>query len=143
MDSRFGRTALEGLRELKRSRNFYRLASTTHVEHEYRGGQWGHHSTYAFVRFECSPADDLIFESRASWPSTVYESEQAELERAVAETVADALLSGLYQHSGCIVTLVEVRYDDVCSSVASFMIATESAVKDLLAAKWTIIFKDE
>jgi hypothetical protein len=141
MDFRLDRNALEGLRDLKRSRNFYRLASTTVVQHEYRGKQFGHPSTYAFVRFECAPADDLSFESRASWPSTVLHDEQTQVEQAIAESVADALLSGLYQHSGCAVTLADVRWDDVCSGVASFMRATNFAMQDLLAAEWTVIVK--
>ena len=141
MDSRLDRNALEGLRDHKRSRNFYRLESTTSVEHEYRGAQYGHPSTYAFARFECAPADDLSFETRASWPGTMNEDERIGLEHAVAEGVADVLLSGVYQHSGCSVTLVEVRWDDICSSEAAFVKAANFAMRDLLAAQWKVIIK--
>jgi hypothetical protein len=58
---RLDRNALEKLRDSKRSRNLYRLASSVTVEHEFRK-QFGHPSSYAFVRFECAPADDLSFE---------------------------------------------------------------------------------
>jgi hypothetical protein len=143
MDSRLDREALEGLREHKRARNFLRLESTISVEHEYRGEQYGHPSTYAFARFECAPADDLSFETRASWPLTMDKQERIGLERAIAEGVADVLLSGIYQHSGCSVALVEVRWDDICSSEAAFMKATNSAMQDLLGAKWKLVIKEQ
>lgn len=95
---RFDRSGLEELRDAKRLRNFYRLASSVTVEHEFRSGQFGHPSSDAFVRFECAPADDLSFESRASWPSTVTEGDRTHVEFAVAETAADILLEGLFQH---------------------------------------------
>ena len=56
---------------------------------------------------------------------------------AVAEGVADVLLEGLYQHSGCWVVLTDVRYDEIESTVAAFMKAAESAMHILLSKKWT------
>jgi hypothetical protein len=136
------RNALEGLRDHKRLRNFYRLEMPIVVEHEFRGAQYGHPSTFAFARFECSPADDLSFDADASWPSSVYENEQESLECAIGESIADTLLSGIYQHSGCRVTLVEVRWDDICSSVAAFMNATGFAMQKLLTARWKPIIRN-
>jgi hypothetical protein len=129
---------MERLRDGKHSRPFFRLASSVTIESEFRG-QWGHPSSYAFVRLECVPADDLSFESHAKWPSTVSDNYRAELEQSIAESVADELLSDVYQHSGCAVALVEVGFDDVGSSVAAFMRATKSAMKDLLASNWTAV----
>jgi hypothetical protein len=83
------------------------------------------------VRFECAPADDLSFEAQASWPPTAL-GEGPKFERAIAESVADELLAGVYQHSGCSVTLVEVRYDEVGSSEAAFMSAAKAAMQNLL-----------
>jgi len=138
---RLNRNELEKLRDAKYSRNFYRLESSTHVEHEFRHPHFGHPSTYAFVRFACDPADDLSFEARASWPSTVRDDYRLELERAIAEAVADVLLEGLYQHTGCAVTLTDIRYDEICSSVASFMWATKSAMQELLTRQWKIVIR--
>jgi|SRR5215469_15538120 len=137
---RLDRNGLEKLRDTKRSRNFYRLASPVTVEHEFRS-QFGHPSSYAYVRFECTPADDLSFETRASWPSAVSEGDRAQVELAVAETIADALLEGVYQHSGCAIVLVDVRWDDVGSSEAAFMKATESAMQQLAASPWKIVLR--
>ena len=131
------RNGLERLRDDKRSRNFYRLESPRTVQHEFRG-HFGHPSSYAYVRFECAPADDLSFEARVSWPSTTL-GEGQKFERAIAESVADELLAGVYQHSGCAVTLVEVRYDLVGSSEAAFMRAAKSAMQDLLMGDWKIV----
>jgi len=128
MNSRLDRNALEGLRDHKRSRNFFRLASTTTVQHEFRG-QYGHPSSYAFVRFECAPADDLSFEVCASWSAAVDKGDLTRFERAIAESVADVLLDGLYQHTGYTVSLVEVRYDDIGSSEAE-AVAHLTTVRD-------------
>jgi hypothetical protein len=49
---------LERLRDKgKRARSFCRLASFQVVEHEFRANVG--HLSYAFVQFECGPADDL------------------------------------------------------------------------------------
>src|SRR2546422_8862687 len=96
----------------KRSRAFWRLSSSQVVDHEFRG-QFGHPTSYAFVQFECAPANELSFESRTAWPSTVSKEHRVKLERAVAGTVADVLPKGVYQHSGCTGVLVNARYDEV------------------------------
>ncbi|HTC92144.1 MAG TPA: hypothetical protein VK699_01680 [Terriglobales bacterium] len=140
VNTHFDRDELEKLRERKRSRPFCRLISATIVEHEFRGNV-GHPSSYAFVRLECAPAYELSFEVRVAWPSNVPKDEQPGIERAIAESVADALLDNVYQHSGCAVTLVEVRYDDVGSSEVAFMRATRRAMQDLLAGDWKIMLK--
>ncbi len=88
-------------------------------------------------------ARGINFETRASWPPTMDKQERIGLERAIAEGVADVLLSGIYQHSGCSVALVEVRWDDICSSEAAFMKAANSAMRDLLAAQWKVIIKKQ
>lgn len=132
----FDRNALEQLRDQKRERHFYRLAAPQTIQYEFRR-QFGHPSSYAFVRFDCRPADDLSFEACAAWPATVSESEQSGLEQAIAEAIADVLLAGLYQHSGCALRLIEVRYDAVGSSQASFMEATKRAMQELLDGGWT------
>lgn len=38
----------------------------------------------------------------------------------MAEAVADVVLERLYQHTDCTVTLIDVRYDEIGSSVAAF-----------------------
>ena len=70
------------------------------------------------------------------WPPTVTDSYRRDLELAVAEGVADVLLEGVYQHSGCRVVLADVRYDEIESSVAAFMKAAASAMRSLLSKKW-------
>ena len=137
VNRRLGRNDLERLRDAKRSRGFYRLRSSRTVEHEFRG-HFGHPSSYAFVRFECAPADDLSFEVRASWPSTVSENDRKQSELGIAEAVADALLEGVFQHSGCAVALVDLRWDDVGSSMGAYMKATKLAMQELVAVGWEL-----
>jgi hypothetical protein len=137
----FDRDDLERLRDDKRSRNFYRLESPRTVQHEFRSHS-GRPSSYAYVRFECAPADDLSFEVRVRWPPTAL-GEGPEFERAIAESVADELLAGVYQHSGCAITLVEVRYDEVGSSKAAFRRASQSAMQELLLGGWKIMHRPE
>jgi hypothetical protein len=138
LSTHFDRNALEGLRGRKRRRHFYRLALPKNVQYEFRG-QFGHPSSYASVRLGCIPADDLSFSVCAAWPATVTEDYQAELELAIAESIADSLLDGLYQHTGCALTLSDVRYDEIGSSAASFMRATKGAIEELLTADWTLV----
>ncbi len=140
MSASFSRNDLEHLRDAKRSRNFYRLKSRTTIQHEFRH-PYRHASNYAYVRFECVPADDLSFEARVSWP-TISLGEGPAFERVIAESVADELLSGIYQHSGCIITLVEIRYDEVGSSVFTYMEATKSAMRELLlSGTWEVVVR--
>jgi hypothetical protein len=127
-------------RDAKFSRNYYRLAARTSVEHELRR-QFGHPSSYAFVRFDCVPGDELIFEAAVSWPESVTPSYRVVLERAIAEGVADGLLDDLYPHSGCTVTLVETRYDEIGSSEAAFLWAAARAMTSLKQQKWNIVTK--
>jgi hypothetical protein len=129
---------MERLRVPKRSRMFLRLASSQIVNYEFRG-QFGHPTGYAFVQFECAPANELSFESRATWPATMSQEYRATHERAVAEAVADALLEGVHQHYGCTVVLTNVRYDEVGSSIAAFMKAAKAAMRSLLASEWAIV----
>lgn len=133
METRLDRDALEKLRDTKRGRKSLRLNSSETVEHEFRAFE---PPRYAYVRFECGPADDLSFEVRALWPPTVTDSYRRDLELAAAEGVADVLLEGVYQHSGCRVVLADVRYDEIESSVAAFMKAAASAMRSLLSKKW-------
>jgi hypothetical protein len=142
MGTRLNRNEMEKLRDAKRSRHFLRLASSQTVNYEFLG-QYGHPSSYAFVKFECAPADDLSFESRATWPSTILAGEQARFEVAVAEAVADVLFEGVYQHSGCTVVLTDVRYDEVVSSEAAFMKAAKGAMQGLLATEWKFVNRSQ
>jgi len=134
---KLGRDYLIQLQSRKFTRSFYRLSSAKSIEHEFRG-QFGHPTSYAFVRFDCAPDDELSFEARALWPTNVPEEYRRELELAIAEAIADALLVGVYPHTGCALTLVEVRYNEIGSSVAAFMEATKSAMVQLITDCWEI-----
>jgi len=136
VNTRFDRVELEGLLSRKGSRGSLRLASSTIVQHEFRG-QFGHPSSYAFVQFECAPADDLSFQVRASWPPEVLEGEAVRIERAIAKGIADVLLNGVNKYSGCAVVLVTVRWNEVGSSETAFMKAAILAMQNLLTAEWT------
>ena len=133
------RSDLEALRTRKRERHYYRLETATSVEYEYQGLERGHPSTYAFVKFECAPAHDLTFVAKTSWPSTLDSKECERFELAIAEGLADTLLDGLYQHSGCALTLTGVRYDEVGSIEFAFMKAAGGAMAQLLNEKWTLV----
>jgi hypothetical protein len=76
--------------------------------------------------------------STIAWPSTVPEDYRKKLELAVAEGVADILLGAVYQHSGCTIVLVEVRYNEIDSSEGAFIKAAKSAMQNLAGGDWTI-----
>ena len=133
MPAQFNRKELEELKA-HMNRPALRLTSSTVVEHEYR--KCGGHLSYAYVKFECTPANDLSFNVTAQWPPTVPEEYRSLFELAIAAGVADMLLGGLYQHTGCAVTLTEIGYDEVESSEKAFTMASRGAMEDLLKAKW-------
>jgi len=89
MGTHLDRDELERLRDAKRCRTCWRLNSSETVEYEFQAFE---PPRYAYVRFECAPANDLSFEARALWPPTVSDSHATEVELAVAEGVADVLL---------------------------------------------------
>jgi hypothetical protein len=142
MDPDMDRWQLEELRKRKRDRHFGRLQAATTIEYEYGSMRLGRPSSYAFVKFACAPANDLSFDSEAVWPPSVDAEESKRFELAIAEGVADVLLDGLYQNSGCVLTLTEVRYDEVGSSEAAFMKAAREAMSRLLNEKWTLCSRD-
>jgi hypothetical protein len=134
---------LESLQHSAKSgRNYHRLRERTTASHEFRG-RFGHPSSYAYVRFDCAPADSLVFQATCTWPSGVPPDEARSWEHYVAEGVADALLTGLYAYSGCEVSLVEVRYDEVGSSGAAFLWAATAAMRELVARRncWDIVIR--
>jgi hypothetical protein len=135
MPAHFNRKELEELRTRKQGRPALRLTSSTVVEHEYR--RCSGHLSYAFVKFECAPAKELSLDVVAQWPSTVPEEYRSLLELAIAEGVADVLLDGLHQHTGCAVTLVKIGYNEIESSEHAFMMASRRSMEDLLKAEWT------
>jgi len=141
MTTRFSEADLAMLQgTAKRKRNYHRLANPAIVEHEFNG-QYGHPSSYAFVRFECSPSDELSFEVAMRWPESIPAGYVQRLECAIAEGVADALLDGLYPHTGCRVALVDIRYDNLGSSEAAFLWSATAAARKLLSEQWTIVIR--
>jgi hypothetical protein len=123
----------------KRTRAFQRLCATTAAEFEFRT-RVGHPSSYALVRLEAAPADQLTFRSTARWPAAVSPEEARYFESAVAEGLVDVLFAVLYPYRGCSVTLTEVRYDAVGSSYVAFRAAAMKASERLVQdAAWETV----
>jgi hypothetical protein len=117
-----------------------RLDAPCSVEHEYQGKQWGHPSTYAFVRFECTPAESLAFDMRAQWPPHLTADYCEQLRDAMSAAIVDALLATDHPHLGCSVTCTEVKWDDIASSEVAVYLATRAAMTDLREKeKWSLI----
>ena len=120
----------------KLTRAFRRLRAPVAVEFEFRR-QFGHPSSYAYVRLQATPADRLSFESNALWPGDVSPDEARHFERAVVEGLIDVLFAALEPHRGCSVTLTAVRHDAVGSSFAAFHAAAVKAAERLVQeAAW-------
>ncbi|MGD0525539.1 MAG: hypothetical protein ABSE49_10365 [Polyangiaceae bacterium] len=117
-----------------------RLDAPCSVEHEYQGKQWGHPSTYAFVRFDCAPAPSLVFETRAQWPAHLTSEYRRRLEEAMGAGIVDALVAAEAPHVGCSLVCTEVRWDDVASSEVAVYRATRAAMTTLREAeKWSAL----
>ncbi len=117
-----------------------RLAEPCLKEQEYKRDQFGHPSSYAFVRFECLPADSLSFEMDTAWPGHLTPEYSRLLEHAISAAIVDVLLaSSADAHRGCSLKCVEVRWDDVCSSEVAFYRATRATMTKLLnEEKWNL-----
>jgi hypothetical protein len=98
---------------------------------DYTGPQWGHPSNYAATRFQCEPADSLVFVARAPSPAHSSLAYRADVEHAIERAIVDSLVSAFYPYCGCKVSLVEVGSDDVMSSEISSYRAAKGAMDEL------------
>jgi translation elongation factor EF-G len=123
------------------ARNFYQLQDPYAQTTEYRGPRMGHPSNYAYVEFRCGPSDQLVFDTATVWPQTMTHAYCIELEQAISYGIVDVLMTeGLYPYRGCCITLVQVRYDAVSSSEASFYRAAKIAMKELIEkGSWKLV----
>ena len=120
-------------------RHCYRLQEPCLREFEYQGPPMGHPSNYAAVRFQCDPLDELALEVVASWPANLSRSDCADLERAIAEAIVDALMSQFAPYRGCRLTLVEIGWDDIASTEVAFYRATVEPMRRLMSrGKWAL-----
>src|SRR3954465_11767206 len=95
--------------------HYYRLRQPITVEYEFKG-QFGHPSSYAFVRFECQPAEKLSFQSTAVWPEDLTADWVSGLEAAICQAIVDGLVcSSDMPFVGCSLNLVEIKYDEISS----------------------------
>lgn len=123
------------------------LQKPLEVEHTYRGPQFGHSSTFAYVRLRCEPAPELAFTVEA-WPPA--DVEQQEWEQ-FCDGIAVAMVNGLMcapevPHSRVHVTLAEARCDGMMSNRSSFYRATRGALDTLLTHgswAWDLPFPEQ
>ena len=109
----------------------WRLDERCSKELEFKGVSCGP-STYAYVRFECCPADTLSFEMGTSWPGHLGPDYRRLLEQAMTAAIVDTLLAGSEcPYLGCSLKCVQVGWDDVGSSEVTFYSATRGAVSKL------------
>jgi hypothetical protein len=120
-----------------------RLDAPCSIEHEYRGKQWGHPSTYAFVRFECTPANDLVFKMGTTWPVHLEADYCRRLQDAMCAAIVDGLVGTEVPHVGCSLICTEVKWDDVASSEMSFYRATRAAMTALCERKWSLVLNEK
>ena len=120
-------------------RHCYRPQESCLQEFEYQGPPMGHPLNYAAVRFQCDPLDELAIAVGASWPTNLARPDWADLERAIAEAIIDALMSQFAPYSGCRLTLVEVGWPHIASSEAAFYRATVEPMRRLMPrGKWAL-----
>ncbi len=85
-----------------------RLDAPCSTEHEYKGSQHGHPSSYAFVRFECEPADEFTLDVKAAWPDNLTTDYRHLLIDAMSAAIVDVLIAADAPHVGCALTCTEV-----------------------------------
>lgn len=128
------------LRSRSGSRQFFRLQQDCLAEFEYRGPQWGHPSNYARTRFQCRPADKLVFAVQTRWPSHLSDAYCEDLERAIGHAIIDGLMTSVYPYRGCSVTLIDAGWDDVMSSEVAFYRSAKGAMDTLRSNEtWKLV----
>lgn len=133
---------LTGWRQCKNRFAKRRLDTACSVQHEFRGKQYGHPSTYAFVRFECAPAEELAFEMRAVWPAQLGTAYCRLLHDAMSAAIVDVLVAADEAHVGCALICAEIKWDEVASSERAFYLATSAAMTALREQqKWSLMLR--
>jgi hypothetical protein len=118
-------------RDRKLQRHFYKLV--TPFETEYKFQKQTNHGHFAFVRFNCNPANDLSFRvADDAWPSTLPPSYRPIIEFAIEEGIVDALFCSLNPHRGCQIVLTNIGWNDIDSNEAAFYNAAKMAIENLL-----------
>jgi hypothetical protein len=112
--------------------NYRRLVEPFECDYEFKG-QFGHPSSYAYVRFRALPADDLSFETNVIWPEDFDPDYTQRIVHAIAEAIIDGLIAipDSYPFRGCHLELVGFKWDSVGGSEAAVRKATSKALEDL------------
>ena len=117
-------------------KTFYHLEEAIVIEYEYRKIA-GPRSIYAYVQFECLPADELEFESTADWGKDLSPNYIKAMERAICVGIVDGLFNSDYVYRGCSLYLRNVKWNEVDSSEFAFQRTTRIAMEELIkAGKW-------
>lgn len=125
---------LAAWRQWKERPASWRLREPCVVEHEYHGKPVGHPSTFAFVRFECRPADALTFKMTAFVPEAA--KGERYLPMGMAAAILDVLLAQEPARPGVALHCTDIGWDDVTSSGRSFYLATAEAMRQLRGKVW-------
>uniref|UniRef100_UPI00117C8EF2 hypothetical protein n=1 Tax=Pelomonas sp. KK5 TaxID=1855730 RepID=UPI00117C8EF2 len=125
----------------KTSGNFRRLCVPIEVEHEFKG-RFGHPSSYAYVKFQVDPAEELSFATAVLWPSEF----DADYTRRIHDSIAEAIVSTLFNPQdhcpfrGCAIQLIDFRWDSVGGSEHAVKRATAKAMELLRTSdSWEIV----
>ena len=108
-----------------------RLDAPCSVEFEYQDKQFGHASTFAFVRFDCVPSENLSVEMRARWPANLATDYCRLVEDAIRAAIVDVLVAVDVPFVGVAITCIDVKWDDITSSEVAFYRAAKGAMTSL------------
>ena len=119
-------------RKLERTGSWY-LEQPCLVEYEIKG-RMGHPSNYAFVKSECKPSETLSFESGVAWPPECGGPNWIrQFEEFICEGIVDGpVAASTTPYLGCVLNLVEIKFDDVSSSADAYYKATKGAMAELV-----------
>jgi hypothetical protein len=133
------RELLENWGAQKQSQNFRRLNSSAIAEYELVG-QRGHPSSYAFVKFFAEPADELSLIFEVEWPAEFDQTYTKRIKHTIAEAVLDTLWLVKDPFRGCLLRLVEFKWDPIGGSEVAVHSATLVAMHMLVAdGDWVLV----
>lgn len=133
------RELIENWGEQKLSHPFWRLRAGRIVEFEFIG-DFGHPSSYGFVKFDAQPHENLVLEFDVEWPAEFSATYSMRIIHSIGEAVVDALCTTETPRRGCRLRLIDFKWDAVGGSEVSVYKTTLIAMQRLVVeGEWELV----
>jgi hypothetical protein len=130
---------IENWRDQKLSHNFWQLRAGRIVEFEFLG-QYGHPSSYGYVKFDAQPHHRLVVEFDVEWPAEFGATYTKRIINSIGEGVVDGLCVTEMPRRGCRLRLIAFKWDAVGGSEVAVYKTTQKAMQRLVSeGEWELV----